>query len=178
MDEQRREQIQKIVEHFGRKVPNATVLSEYCKRMKFENLVPSDFTDYVAQLNHDEKMATIFPKIMEALQKLTYVPEFASAEYRKKLTQANDEVRVEIVKVLENEGLEYKFTEPTMQELAQTIGGTVSAAGKTAGNKAAEVLMHLALKHFDAKDLTMKHVADYAVEVFEKAEKEKKAQEK
>lgn len=173
MEEQRREQIQQIVEHFKRKAPNATVLAEYCKRMKFENLVPSDFKDYVAQVEHDEKMAKIFPEIMAALQKLVYVPEFAGAEYRKKLNKENDDIRVEIVKILENHGLEYKYAEPTTQELAQLVGGTISSAGKTASNKAAQVMLHLAYKKFGG-ELTMKHVADYTVDVFEKAEKDNK----
>lgn len=172
MEESRRAEIRQIIDHFGGQTPPQKVLSDFCERMKFEPLVTGDFDDYKYQVEHDTMVAKLFPQILSALQKITYIPEFVSEAERKKLREANDEVRVEITKLLEEHAVPYRLVSTLTTELGRMVGQTIEMAGTTAFNKSLEVLLHLANERFGG-DFNMKHARDYAQEVFEKAEGKK-----
>ena len=168
MEESRRAEIRQIIDHFGGQTPHQKVLDEYCQRMKFEQLVVSDFDDYKYQVEHDTMVSKMFPQILGALQKISYIPEFASESERKKLREQNDNVRVEVTKLLEEHAVPYRLVSTLTNELGRMVGQTIEMAGTTAFNKSLEVLLHLAHQRFGG-DFNMKHAADYAIEVMEKA---------
>ena len=83
MDEQRRAEIKRIVEHFRGKAISQNVLTEYCNLTKVEPIVVGDYKDYLYQVEHDDKILALVPRILKELQAIQYVPEFASANERK-----------------------------------------------------------------------------------------------
>lgn len=170
MTPEKRAQVRQIVDHFRGKPVTQNVLIEYCNLNKFEEITLGDYKDYLYQVEHDEKVMTLYPLILAELQKLAYTPEFASEKERKAVTEGNDAVRVNITKLFEDNAVLYRTVDTLGQELGAIIGRTVAAAGQTAFNKALEVLMHMAREKFGS-EFNMKHAADYAVEVFAKKDK-------
>jgi len=166
MDEKRRAELGNIVRHFRGKPVNNNVLAEYCKRNKFQPLLAGEYSDYLYQVEHDDKVSALFPLILAEIQKIAYIPEFASESARKKLREQNDEVRVNITKLFEEYGIEYRLVDTLSQELGAMVGQTIVSAGTTAFNKALEVLLHVAKTKFGAP-FNMRHAADYAKEVFD-----------
>lgn len=178
MEEARREELGLIAKHFaGQKAVTNEAIAEYCKRRKIEPITKGDLSDYIAQVEHDDVVSELYPKVLVEVQKLRYVPEFATAKERAELKEANDEVRVNITKLFEKVGVRYELAEPIGAEMGDLIGRTVASAGNTAFNKATEVLLHIVSKHFGDNHFTMAHAEKYAREVFE-AEEEKKNKEK
>lgn len=171
MDEKRRAEIRAVVEHFKAVPVNQDVLTEYCNVNKVEQIVLGDFTDYRVQVEHDEIIQKIFPLILQEVSKLQYAHEFDSIEERKRIKDANDELRVNIVKIFEEHALEIRYLSTTVKELAEMAGGLIALAAQTAENKSASVAAHLLRKQFGA-EFNMKHAADYAEAVYGAKEKE------
>lgn len=163
-----------IVAHFKGKPRTQNAIIEFCNLNKLEYIpTMDDLQDLEFQVEHDEKMQSIFKQILAELQKMEYVPMLISKNEKKKLVEANDEVRVNITKLFENAGVSFKMIDKVANELGGMIARTVEQAGTTAFNKAMEVLMHIARKQFGG-DYNMSHARDYALEVFEKHHAEKK----
>lgn len=173
MTETRRAEVRQIVDEFQDKKVTQDLLTAYCERMKFEPLTLGDFEDYKYQVEHDAMVSVLFPKILAEIQKITYVPEFATEAERKKIRDANDEVRVSVTKLLEEHAVPYRLVSTLTTELGRMVGSTIEMAGTTAFNKSLEVLLHLAHAKFGA-DFNMKHAADYAQEFYSAAEREEK----
>ena len=167
MNEQRRAEIRAIVDHFRGKPVNQNVLKEFCNLKKYEPIVLSDLDDYTAQVEHDEVVGKLFPKILEQLQYLRYKPEFANERDRKEVEEQNDEIRVSITKLFEEHALPYRFVNNVAEDLGNFVGGKIAMAGTTAFNKSLEVLLHLAQAHFGG-EFNMAHAAKYAEEVIRK----------
>lgn len=172
MNGPRRAEVRVIVDQFRGRKPEYEEIEQFCKRLKMEPVTPGELDDYTAQLEHDEVVSSLFPKILSELQKLRYEPEFAPEAERKAAREANDEVRVSITKLFEQHALSYRLVDGVANELGQMVGQTIAMAGTTAFNKALDVLLHLARERFGA-DFNMKHAADYVVEVMEKHHGEK-----
>lgn len=170
MTEQRRAEIRKIVDNFRGKPLNQKTLTAYCERMHMEVLTMGDYTDFAVQVEHDNMVGKLFPQILAEVQKIQYIPEFASEKVRKELHDQNEEVEINITKLLEKHAVSYRLVSTLTDELAGIVGRTIESGGKRGFNKAMEVLMHLARTKFKG-EMNMKHVADYAVEVFDKAKK-------
>ncbi len=173
MTEKRREEIKQIVERFIEAPLTQTVLDEFCKLNGFEPTVVGEVQDYIVQVKHDATVALLFKEMLAELQNLQYTPEYDTAAHRKQINEQNNEVRVNLVKLMEKHALEYRFVSTVADELGGFIGGVVKLAGQTAFNKALEVMTELARERFGAL-LNMKHVADYAQSLFEKAEQSEK----
>lgn len=170
MDEARRAEIRRIVDHFKGKPVTQKVIEEFCNRSKITPITEGELKDYIYQVEHDEKVSTLFPLILAELQKLKYKPEFASEADRKKIDEENDEVRVNITKLYEEYAIEYRLVNTVGEELGNFVGGKIALAGQTAFNKALDVMLHIAKEKFGG-EFNMKHAAEYAKEVYEKAGK-------
>lgn len=167
MEETRRGEIAQIVAHFRNKPVNQNAINEYCNLNKLTPIMLGEYKDYVYQIEHDEKVSVLYPLILKELQNLRYVPEFAPEKERKESLEGNNTVRINITKLFEEHAISYRTVDTLGQELGRMTGGTIESAGSTAFNKALEVLLHLANKEFGG-EFNMKHVADYALEVFSK----------
>lgn len=173
MDEQRRELIGRVVAHFRGKAVTQNVLQEYCNLNKIEPaILLGDYQDFLYQVEHDEKVLKLYPLILAELQKLRYAPEFSTEKERKEIREGNDEVRVNIVKLFEENAIAYRTVDTLGQELGRDIGQTVISAGQTAFNKALEVLLLIAREKFEG-EFNMKHAADFAKEYIEKKKENK-----
>ncbi len=173
MDEKRREQIRRIVDNFNGKQVTPELLTAYCERMKVDPITVGQLEDYTYQVNHDNKVQVLLPLILEKVSGLRYKAEFASEKERTAVHEGNDEIRIEITKLLEQHEVPYHLVDTLTKDLAQLIGLTVEQAGTTATNKASGILLHLAKEHFGTKELNMKHVADYAQKIYDEADKKK-----
>jgi len=167
MDEKRRGEIRRIVDHFRGKAINQNVIEEFCNRNKIEPVTLGDYKDFLYQVEHDEKVSVLFPLILAELQKLQYQPEFADQKVRKEIAEKNDEVRVNITKLMEEHAIPYRLVNVIGEELGNLVGGKIASAGTTAFNKALEVMLLMAKERF-GDEFNMKHVAEYAKEKFAK----------
>lgn len=168
MTEQRRAEVRMIVDNFrGQKVAQE-VIDAYCQRLGFEALMVSDLKDYTYQVESDEMVAVLFPKILVEVQKIAYIPEFADEKVRKQIRETNDEVRVNITKLMESHAIPYRIVSTLGAELGNIVGQSIEMAGTTAFNKALDVMLHIAREKFGG-EFNMKHAADYAQDVFDKA---------
>ena len=172
MSEQRREEISKIVAHFRGKAINQNVLLEFCNLNKIEPIVLGDYQDFLYQIEHDEKVMSLYPLILAELQKLRYAPEFSTEKERKEIHKGNDDVRISITKLFEQNAIAYRTVDTLGQELGREIGQTVASAGTTAFNKALEVLLLIAKDKFGG-EFNMKHAADFAEEHYAKKKEAK-----
>lgn len=160
MDNTRRGEIRIIIDHFRGKAVNQKVIEEFCKLNKITPIVASEFEDYLVQVEHDEKVEKIFKELLAELQKLVFVPEFASAKIIEEAGNANEEVEIAIAKLFEKEGLRYNFVSGTSEEIARRLHGIVSGAGTRIFNKATNALLEIAKEKFGG-EFNTKHSADY-----------------
>lgn len=173
MDEKRRAEVRKIVDHFKGKALTQNTIVEFCNRNKIEPITVGELSDYTYQVEHDEKVGVMFPLILKELCNLQYQPEFADQKVRKDIKEKNDEVRVNITKLMEQHAIPYRLVNSLGEELGNFVGGKIATAGQTAFNKALEVMLLLAKDKF-GEEFNMKHVADYAQKIYDDAEKGKK----
>lgn len=173
MDEKRREEVRRIVDRFKGKAISQNVIEEFCNLHKIEPVTVGELSDYIYQVEHDEKVGTLFPLILKELCNLRYQPEFADQKVRKEINERNDEVRVNITKLLEEHAIPYRLVNSLGEELGNFVGGKIASAGQTAFNKALEVMLLLAKDKF-GEEFNMKHVADYAQKIYDEAGKGKK----
>lgn len=169
LDAIRIEEISRIVTHFAEsKLPvTDNILLEYCNLNKFEPIILEQYNDYKFQMEHDKLVGEkIFPEILNEIMKLKYIGTFISKIERKKLEENNEEVRVNIAKILENNNFLHRMIMSTMPSLARLIGQSVEQGGTTAWNKGREMLNHLARTHF-GDELNMGHVKQYVIDMFE-----------
>ncbi|MBW8034709.1 MAG: hypothetical protein FVQ79_03400 [Planctomycetes bacterium] len=168
MSEGKRAQISKIVDHFRSNKPSGRDLEKYCKQMRFEFVTPNELEDYTVQVEHDEKVFSLFPLLIKEAQKLSYVPEFADEDTRKKLLEQNEEVRIAMAKLFEFHKITYRLVTTLGVELASIVGGAIEAGGTTVFNKALDVLLHVARDKFGG-EFNTGHAAKYAEEVIQAA---------
>lgn len=176
MDDTRRGEIRIIVDRFRGKAVTQNLINEFANLNKIEPIVAGELGDYVVQVEHDEAMERIHKSILSELQKLRFLPEFASAKERKEVKEANEEIEINIAKLFESEGIRYNFVSGSSEELARKLHGIIAGAGTRIFNKATGVLMELARDKFGG-EFTTKHSADYWKERYERAEKDKEAEE-
>lgn len=174
MDEKRRQEIARLIERFYKNPISQDAINEFCQRNSIKEVVMvGELKDYIAQVEHDKRVIAILPKMLLEVQKLRYVPEFSMEKTRKEIIEQNDEVRINITKILEEHNVPYRFVQTMCSDLGSLVGGTISSAGKTAFNKALEVMMLVTARHFGEDEFHMGHAAKFAVDLFDKAEKEK-----
>lgn len=159
-----------VVDEFRGKAVNDNLLTSYCQRKGIQPITAGEFSDYVVQVEHDEVVGKLFPLILAEVQKLHYIPEFASQAERKKKREENDAVRVEIAKLMENDGIKYMLVDTLGQELGRMVGQTIEQGGRTIFNKATEVLLNVARERFGG-EFTTKHAAEYAENLYAKKTK-------
>lgn len=165
MPPERREQIERLVKRFEGQAITQDAINEYCKVNGIDPVVPrGELLDYKEQVDHDKIVGGLFPKILAELQNLAYVPEFASEKVRKDIETKNDEVRVNITKLFEEEGIKYRYVSNLSEELGNMVGNAVTSAGTTAFNKALAVMLRIAQDKFGG-EFTMKHARDYSEKI-------------
>lgn len=173
MDELRRSQVALVAKNFKGQAVSNEVLEEYCKRNKIDPMVTKgQLSDYVAQMEHDEMIIRLLPRLLEALQEYKYVPEYASEAERKALNKANDDLRVKMAELIEEEAIPYRFVSLVGDELGNDIGQLIKSAGTTIFNKTLDVMIHLAREHF-GEEFNSKHARDYAQKIYDDAQKKK-----
>lgn len=165
MDDKKKKQVREVVKHFRGQPFTDEAIKSYCDRMGFEPISKNDLEDYMFQEDTDAKLLTLYPKVMAELQKLSYIPAFTSDAETKKRQESNDEVRINIAKLLEESAVDYRVIESTTREIAKLVSTTIEMAGTTIFNKASSVLLHIALQRFGG-EFTAKNAADYANEVY------------
>jgi hypothetical protein len=172
MNEKRRAEIKIIVDRFRGTAITQNAIDEFCNLNHVETVMAGELSDWIAQVEYDEKIAFLFPLILKELQGIQYQNEFDTEVKRNAVKKLNDEVRVNIVKLLEEHAVEYRYVTKMTEELGGILNHVVTSAGTTAFNKSLEVLMYLARKEFGG-EMTLKHARDFAADVFKKAEIDK-----
>jgi len=177
MDDTKRGEIGDIVAHFSemhrQKTLTQNVLDEYCHKQKFGEVPLSEFGDYVAQVEHDARMEALYPRLYAELSKYRYMPEFISASERKRIAENNVQVNVAMARLFEDAAFPFSQMYNLGESIGQALSQIIVHATNTIYNKSLSVMLHVAREKFGA-ELTTKHVAEYALRVFQEAENKKK----
>ena len=177
MTPERKAEVRKIVAHFrGIKMPITNeVITEWCNKNGIkEPISKGQLSDYIYQMENDEKMSKMLPVILQLfLDHMTYVGEFASEKEEAARREKMVDLKIKLVQLLEENDVPYHWAQKLYEEFGSQIKQTLDSAGTVATNKATEVMLHIAREKFDG-EINMGHVAQYAREVFEKAADKKK----
>jgi hypothetical protein len=166
MEELRREQIGVLANHFKGQAVTQDAINEFCAKNKIEpTVMQGELLDFIAQVEHDEIISKLFPDILKELQNLKYTPEFATASERRAINKTNDEVRVNIAKLIEAHDLPYQFVSPTLEQLGGLAGQTITSAGTTIFNKIIDIMNRITEKELGGK-VSAGKVAKYAEEMY------------
>ena len=173
-DKLRMEQIGVVINHFQGKEVSQKLMDEFCATMKINpSIAISQYSDYVAQMNHDNEVQALFPLILKEIQGLRYTSMFMTEKEKAKIKDSNDDVRVEVAKLIEQTTITFLDLEHLGDELGNHVGGVIAAAGTTIHNKTRSALLHIA-KEKVGGTFTAKHAAEYTEKVYDKATEDKK----
>jgi dGTP triphosphohydrolase len=165
----RNEEISLVYEHLnGVEDAPQSLLTEVSNLKGIENPVTEgEYADYRYQAVNDEKFYALVPEVMAAVSKLKYLRSFVSDAERKEVMENNDAIRVEVCKLIEKHAIPYILLDNVLTDIGGNIAGIFKGAVTTLNNKTGEMFMDLGRKHFNAKEVTMAHVAEYAEKLFE-----------
>jgi len=173
MDSERKGEIADIVNHFRGKPVTNEVLTEYCNRQKYEPITQGQYSDYLYQIENDEKMAKMLPIVLGYfVEYMTYVGEFGTEAEQKARLEGMNELRVKLVQLLEDNDIPYHWAQKLYEEFGSQMKQVMDSAGHVASVKATEVMLHIAREKF-GEEIHMGHVAGYAKETFDKAKAKK-----
>ena len=154
------EQIKEILEAFRSNAVTQDVLKAFCERKHFELITTDQYSDYLFQQEHDERVQKVLAGIFTELSQFRYVPTFISDADKKKLNEANEDIEWKIAKILEENGVLYKEIDILTKNLANACQAIVENAGRRANNMCAVVLSTLAKEKF-GDPLSLKPLAEY-----------------
>lgn len=164
----RNEEIALVYEHLnGQDEPTQKLLTEVSNLKGIANAVTEgEYADYRYQSVNDEKFAALVPEVMAAVSKLQYVKSFLTDQERRAVLEHNDNIRIEVCQLIEKHGIPYILLDNVVADIGGNIAGIFKSAVNTLNNKTGEMFMDLGRKHFDVKEVTMAHVAQYAEDLF------------
>lgn len=167
----RNQEIGIVYEHInGVENPPQKLLTEVSNLKGIEHAVTDgEYADYRYQAVNDEKFEALVPEIMVAISKLKYLKSFVTQAERTAILEHNDAIRVEVCQLIEKHGIPYILLDNVLTDIGGNIAGIFKSAVNTLNNKTGEVLMDLGRKHFNTKEITMAHVAEYAEKLFSDA---------
>lgn len=160
MDDKKRYEVRQILDHFGGvpKVEN-DIIQEYCLRMGFEPITATDYEDYLYQDSHDKRFAASLPKVMAILSRLQSLPEYTAPGEREKVIAANDQLEIDICKLLEDEGILYTEIDAFVGQLGGNLKQMMMDVGQRINNAAGQVFTHDARKAY-GDPLTVKALGE------------------
>lgn len=178
-----------LAPYMGGKAPTQEEIDAYCKQAreelftthlkaglskdqaiakvsgKLEPFSPGFYEDYLVQIEHDELIVKTFKEVLAEVQNLQYIPELAPAEVREAGRKNNEEVRIKVAQIFEENAIRYRLVDTLGKELASIIGQTIEMAGTSVFNKAIGVLLHIAKEKFEG-EFNVKHARDYAIKIY------------
>ena len=172
----RNTQIGIVFDHLnGKDKPIQDVLTEVSNLKHIDPPVhTNEYADYRYKVETDKKFSVLVPEIMAALGKVRYAPAYMDPEGRKAIIDGNDAVRVEVAQLIEKHGVPYVLLDNIVTDIGGNLQNIIKGAVTTLNNKTGECFMHMARERFGTDDVTMAHIAQYAKEVYDKAEADKK----
>lgn len=171
----RNQEIGLVYEHLnGIDQPPQKLLTEVSNLKGIENAVTEgEYADYRYQAVNDEKFEALVPEIMAAVSRLKYLKSFVTQAERTAILEHNDAIRIEVCQLIEKHGIPYMLLDNVVSDIGGNISGIFKSAANTLNNKTGEVLMDIGRKHFNTKEVTMAHVAEYAEKLLSDAKASK-----
>ena len=146
-------------------------LNKYCEAHSMTPISATQFKDYVEQVDYDKRSRELFGQFKDILMKLKYPMTFQMKNKGKRIDENNENVAIDLVKALEDAGVQYRFVSALTDEFSDLISQTVKSAGTRAFNKASSTLRYLAYKKF-GEEFNMRHARDFMQEQIEESAKE------
>lgn len=147
------------VEHYKGVPVTQDALTEYCNLNHIGVISVGVYSDILYQYNHDKRMDSLVPKIMQILTAYKSIPELLDQADRKKLSDANEQLSVDICKLMEDEGILYEEIDLVTANLGSYLKAILDDAGKRANNMASTMLFHTATEKF-GKPMTLKSLGE------------------
>lgn len=152
--------ILKIIEHFNAAegITNS-VLLEYCNLEHLPIMTEGEYADWLFAYKFDKRLSEFIPALFVILSKYQNVPELAGEDKRKAITKANEDLSVEVCKLMEDHGVLYQEIELVTKNIASNLSAIMLSAGVRANNMAAELFAFLASEKL-GKPLVLKTIGE------------------
>lgn len=136
------------IEHYKGIPVTQDALTEYCNLNHIGVINVDTYGDFLYQYNHDKRMGSLVPKIMQVLTKLQPLPELIDEAARSKIATANEDLSVEVCKLMEDEGILYQEIDLISENLGSMIKAVLASAGVRANNMCSTMLAHTAREKY------------------------------
>lgn len=139
-------------------------------------ILEGEYSDFVYQMKHDERMQAMLPRVIEILSCLKFVPAFVTPEEKKEIDEANQKLAVKICKLAQECEMPYALIETFKEEMGNLLLGPINMACRVMGNTTVQAMLHCMVKKQDTKELTIGDIGRY-VEANMKVRAEEKTEE-
>ena len=130
MDDKKRAEIMAIIEHFGEETPSSKLIEEFATKNGYEPITASQYEDWVFQIEYDKKVVAFLAEATKLITQVRYTPELASREEKDKIAEINEDLTIEIAKLIEK----YEFSYHVINGLGSDIGRLVAGLFESAGS--------------------------------------------
>lgn len=144
------EEVLKALDHF-KDTNNLTNedLAKFCEENGITRVMTiGELEDTKVQKQFDEQMKSLLPKILAVVSNIKYVSDYITEEERAELDEHNKQLEQEILEIVLNSGIDYKFVETAKILANNYIDNAITGAFQMAHNMSLNVLLHLAKEKF------------------------------
>ena len=167
-----RKQLLQIVEHFDGKPITNEVIREFCNLHKLDYVSVGVIEDWRFQYGSDKRVATFMPAALAVLMKYKPVPELMGEQERMKIIAENEQLSVEMCKLLEENGILYQEIDLVCKNMGSIAQSIFVDAGSRANNMASTMLAFTAKKTY-GDPLTVKALGEaYRTEAHAESERQ------
>ena len=161
-----------LAEHFEGKEFNDKLVAEFCINHKLPLTDAGSVEDFIYQKQYDERMNTVVSLVLAEVAKYKYNSEYITDQERKEIMEFNEQITINIAKILEDNGIEYREC-GFLNFVAGEVNKLLASSLTRVSNMCATVLAEMAMEKL-GDPLTIKHLAKERAQIADrKAKKEK-----
>lgn len=136
-------------------------INAYTVSKNIEPITVGELDDHIYQVKYDERMAKVYPTVLNLIAQIKYYPEYSSQEdIDKKIKELND-IEDKIVEALIELEIPYRLINTTMQDIAGYVEKMIGNSKTRLSNMSVRVMMSVTEKTFGNKEFTVKDASDY-----------------
>lgn len=163
-----------LAEHFRGKKFNDKTVADFCTRNKIAMTDAGSVEDFIYQVEYDERMLVVYPLVLTEIAKIQFNAEYISDQKLKEISDFNDEISVNIAKILEDNGILYREV-GFLESLASDVAKIMATAQRRVNNMSALVMAEMAQEKL-GDPLTVKALADERAQIADRKAKKEEAE--
>lgn len=163
-----------LAEHFRGKSFNDKLVADFCTRNKIAIVDAGSVEDFIYQVEYDERMLVVYPLVLAEIAKIQFNADYISDAELKKISDFNDQISVNIAKILEDNGVLYREI-TFLESLAGDVAKIMATAQRRVSNMSATVLAEMAQEKL-GDPLTIKALANERAQIADRKAKKESAE--